>query len=99
MPEAEQEELLRVAESVHPMWSACSAGAQKLHGRNVLIVRGSDLVLGSIDPSVPPDRGGTRLGFRLAANLGIPAIDVWTPEGKSAALDFLKIPERHLHLP
>lgn len=97
LPRDERHKLYEEAAAVHPAWDQCSPGAQKLHARNILITRGADILLGSLDPNVPPDRGGTRLGFRLAAKYGIPAIDVWTDEGKAAALEALKIPEKHLH--
>ena len=62
---------LAKAESLHPRWEACSAGARLLHGRNVIIARKSSLMVG-----YPGSTGGTKLAFAASIDLGRPVYDI-----------------------
>lgn len=86
LPSPVQTWILEVAEKHHPVWNRITQGAQKLHARNVLIVRGQvpalqegkrphvDLVVAW--PSSAPGGGGTGQGMRIAQSEGIRLIDL-----------------------
>jgi hypothetical protein len=71
---------MAMAAKIHPAWRACSAYAQRLHGRNCMIILGAwlnepvDFVICWQDPAI--DRGGTRLGMRLAEQNSIPVYNL-----------------------
>ena len=66
---------IKFASTVHPAWHMCDEHAQKLHGRNVMIILGEDLqtpvefVICWHDPQVMT--GGTRLGMQVAKDHNI----------------------------
>jgi hypothetical protein len=71
---------ISMAAKIHPAWRACKAYAQRLHGRNCMIILGArlnepvDFVICWQDPTV--DHGGTRLGMLLAEQNGIPVYNL-----------------------
>jgi hypothetical protein len=74
-------EAIELASRFHPTWDACSPIARKLHGRNSMIILGSDLnspvkfvICYTHDGS---DSGGTGLGIRIAQNFNIPVFNLF----------------------
>lgn len=72
----------KIAERIHPAWSACSPGAKKLHARNVCQVLGRDLATPStalicwtLDGR---KSGGTRTAIVLADEHKIPVFNLAT---------------------
>ena len=69
-----------MAAKVHPAWRACNAYVQRLHGRNCMIIFGAELnepvefVICWQDPAI--ERGGTRLGMKLAESHNIPVYNL-----------------------
>lgn len=79
------QEVLLLAETLHPAWKRCTEGAQKLHARNCYQVLGQGL-------NVPADmiicwtkgglaEGGTGQAIRLARQLNIPVFDLGSEKG------------------
>ena len=73
-------ECLAIAERLHPAWDRCSAGARKLHARNVAILLGPNLdrpvdavVCWTENGAVT---GGTGMALRIAAEHGIPVFNL-----------------------
>ncbi len=68
------------ASNIHPNWSACGPGAQKLHGRNCHIINGAslnspvDFVIAHTPDGL--NTGGTSLGINYASSLGIPVFNI-----------------------
>jgi hypothetical protein len=75
------QEMLDLAESIHPAWTACSQGAKKLHARNTCQVLGEDLKTPSkFLVCWTPDgkeRGGTRTAIVLAKQNNIPVYNIF----------------------
>ncbi len=72
-------EAIELASQFHPAWGRCTDYVRKLHGRNAMIILGSDLITpvqfvmcwtpGGAYGVMP--RGGTALGMRIAQGNGI----------------------------
>lgn len=73
-------ELLNIAAQFHPAWKSCSAGAKKMHARNVCQVAGLDLNTKTdlvICWTKDGKRGGgTGQALRIAKYLEIPIFDL-----------------------
>ena len=86
------DELLAIAESVHPAWDKCSQGAKKLHARNCHQILGEDLnspvdfVLcwtpDGAETKTSYNTGGTGQAIRLANRYGIPVINMYNADWK-----------------
>ena len=81
-------ECFAIAERLHPAWDRCSAGARKLHARNVAILLGPNLdrpvdavVCWTENGAVT---GGTGMGLRIAAEHGIPIFNLGSMTMKEA---------------
>lgn len=79
---------LAIAERLHPAWDRCSAGARKLHARNVAILLGPNLdrpvdavVCWTENGAVT---GGTGMGLLIAAEHGIPIFNLGSMTMKEA---------------
>jgi hypothetical protein len=87
---------IELAGTIHPAWNLCDDYARKLHGRNCMIILGPNLdepvefVVCWQDPYM--DRGGTRLGMRLAESRGISVYNLAVPGHYKLLLD-----ERNIH--
>lgn len=75
---------IELASKYHPAWNKCSAGAKKLHARNMYIVLGKTLnnpvkwiICWTPNGEVT---GGTGQALRLAMDLGIPVFNLGVPE-------------------
>lgn len=89
-------EAIKEASKFHPAWKKCSASAQRLHGRNVMIILGEDklddedkwveFVICWTPPEIP--RGGTKLGMRVAEDRGITVFNL-AVHGKRELLESL----------
>ena len=84
-----------VAASLHPAWHRCSPAARKLHARNVLILLGAGLDH-PVDAVVAftPDgavTGGTGMGLRIAAEYGIPVMNLGAMTPRQACERLLAI--------
>jgi hypothetical protein len=73
-------EALELASTIHPVWSYCSFGAKKLHGRNCYQVLGYDLktpsefvICWTLDGK---KAGGTRTAIVLAEKHNIPVYNL-----------------------
>ena len=79
-PEEATPAAMMLASNVHPAWHACNGYARKLHARNCMIILGRELtepaefVICWQDPTI--ERGGTRLGMKLAAERQIPVYNL-----------------------
>lgn len=81
---------IREASRFHPKWSMCDSYAQRLHGRNVMIILGEDdladeeqwvqFVISWTDPNIA--RGGTKLGMAVAKDREIPVFNLAVPGQK-----------------
>lgn len=85
-----QEKALKIAEKIHPAWSACSNGARILHARNSCQILGLDLKTPS-DLVVAwtfegEEKGGTRTALVLAKEKKIPIFNL----GAAAGLEDLR---------
>jgi hypothetical protein len=86
-------ESIAMASQYHPAWNRCSAYAQRLHGRNCMIILGRhlntpvDFVVCWADPQ--KKRGGTRLGMRVAEDHGIDVFNLYEEGTASVLEDFL----------
>lgn len=74
------QECLAIAERLHPAWHKCSQGARKLHARNVAILLGPELDR-PVDAVVcwtegGAVAGGTGMALRIAAERGIPVLNL-----------------------
>lgn len=95
-PEHATADSMREASRHHSAWNKCNARAQRLHGRNVLIILGEDsldneemwvqFVISWTPPDIP--RGGTKLGMRVAEERRIPVFNLAVP-GKREELESL----------
>ena len=84
-----------VAASLHPAWRRCSSGARMLHARNVLILLGAGLDH-PVDAVVAFTRdgavtGGTGMGLRIAAEFGIPVMNLGAMSPREACERLLAI--------
>lgn len=94
-------EALQVAAKSHPAWSACSAQAQKLHGRNAYQVLGlslqdpTDFVLCWTSDGATSrkertrDTGGTGTAIVLAEANGVPVFNLARPGAMGALKQWL----------
>lgn len=73
----------KLAQQLHPRWDRCSDGARRLLTRNVMIVQGSDRVLGYLNRG-KKGGGGTGFAFKIARHLDVKAYDVSEPEIREA---------------
>lgn len=82
LSESVRDRALRIAAECHPAWQRCSAGARLLHGRNSLIVLGTDLLspvkLILCWTRDGKDSGGTGQALRLAARRRIPVWNLYS---------------------
>lgn len=88
-------EAIELASRFHPTWDACSPIARKLHGRNSMIILGSDLnspvkfvICYTPDGS---DSGGTGLGIRIAKNFNIPVFNLFHTDTRDRLDKFIGI--------
>ena len=86
---------MEIAARLHPAWSRCSDGARKLHARNVLVLLGPALDR-PVDAVVAwtPDAavtGGTGMALRIAAERGIPILNLAAMSPRSACERLLAI--------
>ena len=85
------EDAMELASTLHPAWHLCDSYARQLHGRNCMIILGEKLdtpvefVVCWQDPLV--ERGGTRLGMRLAESRGISVYNLAVPGHYKQLLD------------
>lgn len=82
---------LRVAERIHPAWHLCNEPARKLHGRNVQIILGRDLmspVKFVLAYTLSPDSGGTRTGLVLAREHSISVFNFAEPGAEEAFMKY-----------
>ena len=81
LPQHTTDEAIELASQIHPAWNRCGDYDKKLHGINVQIVLGKDL----ISPSsfvicwTPNGKkvGGTSLGIRVAEKHNIPVYNLF----------------------
>ena len=82
------------ASAVHPAWDKCSAGAKKLHARNVFQVFGPELNLNSkfVICWTPGGKttGGTATAIRLAEKAKIPVFNLANPEHRARLEKFVQ---------
>jgi len=74
-PDDATEEAIELASLHHPAWDKCTEYAKKLHGRNVMIIMGPDLMKSVefvVCWSPNEEYGGTALGIRIARKFDIP---------------------------
>lgn len=91
---------IQMAGKVHPAWHRCSNGARKLHGRNVHILLGLDMitpvkfvVCWTKDGKAT---GGTGLGIRLANQLGIHVYNLNVLQDREIILSWIRKKEQEL---
>jgi len=83
-----------IASTFHPNWGYCSAGAKKLHSRNVCQVLGDDLktpsdfVLFYAEEKNGKVKGGTAMAVSIARFYSIPTINMFDSDWRSK-LDIL----------
>ena len=84
---------IQLASTIHPAWHNCSDYAQKLHGRNMMIVLGHSLeapadfvICWSADENV----GGTSMGLRLARMRGIKVFNLAKLKDDLSILNIVK---------
>ncbi len=84
------------AKLYHPMWSACTRFAKKLHGRNSMIVLGPELdnpvdfiVCWTVDGH---DTGGTGQALRIAADerFNIPVFNLYYPDALERLVEYVE---------
>lgn len=73
--------------SLHPGASLLKESVRRLMGRNYTIVEGCSSVIAL---PIPPMRGGTAHGMRVAESLGIPLFNLSIPEGREKLSPYLK---------
>lgn len=81
-----EQECMKIASEIHPVWKKLSHGAKKLHARNILQVLGSDLQTPSelLVCWATMDKngkvlGGTATAWNLAMKLNIPCYNLFIP--------------------
>lgn len=87
-------EAIEIASRHHPAWDKCNDYVRKLHGRNVMILLGEDL----LDPVefvvcwTPDgkDSGGTGLGIRVAKTFDIKVNNLHNEEVLNKTLKWLR---------
>ncbi len=83
-----------IASSLHPAWHACDAGVRKLHGRNIMIILGADLVspVQFVVCSTLAGKtiGGTGLGLACAFANGIRTFNLAIPQDEAEFKLFMK---------
>ena len=86
---------MEIAARLHPAWHRCSPAARKLHARNVSILLGSGLdrpvdavMAWTRDSAVT---GGTGMGLRIAAEHGIPVMNLGAMSPREACERLLAI--------
>lgn len=86
-------EAMDIAEKFHPNWKACSAGAKKLHTRNVYQIVGMDLQtpVNMVICWTPEGKrsGGTGQALRIAEFLEISIFDLALEETMNKLLAFV----------
>ena len=93
-PKHSTKEAELVASKIHPMWSACNEYARQLHGRNVQLILGENL-LDPVDFVIAwtldgANKGGTRTGLVLAAERGIPCFNLALQEDETKLKAFMQ---------
>jgi hypothetical protein len=86
-------EAIQIASQFHPAWHMCSDWAQKLHGRNAMILLGQNLdfpVKFVICYTVDEEKGGTALGIRIARAYGIPVFNMHQAKDYEAFTTFVR---------
>lgn len=83
-----------LAESIHPAWEKCSAGAKKLHARNTQQILGKDLN-SPCDFVVCWTKGGEKVGgtstaIRLSELHNIPVFNIGSADGLEELRAFCK---------
>ena len=73
---------LAIAERLHPAWNRCSPAVRKLHARNAAVILGPglDRPVDAVVAWTPEGTvtGGTGMALRIAAERGIPALNLGT---------------------
>jgi len=85
---SEMDACIDIAARLHPAWHRCSSGARRLHGRNAAILLGTQLDR-PVDAVVAwTERGslsgGTGMGLRIAAEWGIPVMNLGAMSPRAA---------------
>ena len=84
-----------LAARLHPAWHRCSSGARRLHGRNSAILLGPtlDRPVDAVVAWTPGAAitGGTGLGLRIAAEHGIPVLNLAAVTPREACARLLAI--------
>ena len=79
-PPSELAAWMNVAAHIHPAWDRCSSAVRKLHARNAAILLGPalDRPVNAVVAWTPEAGivGGTGLALRIAANWGIPVLNL-----------------------
>jgi hypothetical protein len=85
---------MEIAASVHPHWDKCSAGAKKLHARNVCQILGdglfipSDFVLFYAKEVNGIVQGGTATAVNIARKFNVPTINMFYPDWSDKLEEF-----------
>ncbi|MCY4431939.1 MAG: hypothetical protein OXC11_16325 [Rhodospirillales bacterium] len=86
----ERQPALDLAARLHPAWRKCSRGARALHARNVGIILGPGLnrPVDALICWTPGGEitGGTGMGLRIAAEAGIPVLNLAVDSPRDACL-------------
>ena len=84
-----------LAARLHPAWNRCSSGARRLHGRNAAILLGVNLdrPVDAVVAFTPGGAvtGGTGMGLRIAAERGIPVMNLGAMSPREACERLLAI--------
>ena len=84
-----------IAARLHPAWHRCSSGARRLHARNAAILLGANLdrPVDAVVAFTPGGAvtGGTGMGLRIAAERGIPVMNLGAMSPREACERLLAI--------
>lgn len=88
------QEAMELSSKFHPAWNKCSYFAKKLHGRNALILLGSDLKI-PVERVIcwtkdGKDSGGTGQGLRIANAFDIPIYNLYFADVRRKFHDLLE---------
>ena len=97
---AQLQNCMAVAERLHPTWERCKPGARRLHARNAAILLGPNLdsPVNAVIAWTPGGalKGGTAMGIRIAAEHGIPVLNLASMTPRQACEQLKAIRDTHL---